>query len=316
MRSLFFLTVSLFATCFSFAQQKQQPDNFIRPLPKPARAVNDFGAMLNLQERQALEKELTHYWKATTNAIVILTLDSLPVDPATKNKQTIEQTALLYFNTWGIGDSIKNNGVLILLSKYDRQVRIEIGKGLEKILTDEICANIIAQQIVPHFKKQAFFTGLQEAIQALKKELSQGKQSAALKPSAKFDTHKLPATDKQGILAFIIPVAIVIIIWSIVKRSRNNNRAGAGMINPGHQDQDHLLNNINDQHIINNSIMAVGAMNMMDTSPDPGMASPPDTPAANDAGSGSFDNGGSSFDSGGSSFDGGASSGGGASGDW
>ncbi|NII25347.1 TPM domain-containing protein [Pseudoflavitalea sp. X16] len=307
MRPLFFLTVSLLITCFSYAQQKQQPDK--RFLPKPVGAVNDFGAMLTLQERQALEKELTQYWKATTNAIVILTLDSLPVDPATKTKQTIEQTALLYFNTWGIGDSIKNNGVLILLSKYDRQVRIEVGKGLETTLTNQICADIIAQQIVPHFKKQAFFTGLSEAIQALKKELSQGKQSAALKPSAKFDTRKLPATDKQGILAFIIPVAIIIIIWSIVKKNRNNNRAGAGMINPGYQDQEHLLNNINDQHIINNSIMASGAMGMMDTSPDPGVASPPDTPAANDAGSGSFD-------SGGSSFDGGASSGGGASSDW
>lgn len=304
MRPLFYLIVSFFVTCFSFAQQKQQPDNFIRPLPKPARAVNDFGNFLTAAEQQNLEKELSAYWKATTNAIAIITLDSL-TDPQTKKRRTIEETALRYFNTWGLGDKTKNNGVLILLSKHDRQVRIEVGKGLEQVLSNEICAQIIAQQIVPHFKKQAFYTGLREAIQALKKELGRDKQTSAV-PSYFFNTRKLPAADKQGILWFIPLIVILFIIWSLVKKNRNNNRATGGMITPGYQDQENLQDNINDQHIINNGIMVSGIMDMTNTSP-----------AANDAGSGSFDSGSNnSIDSGTSSFDGGASSGSGASGDW
>jgi uncharacterized protein len=182
MRALFLLTISILITCFTSAQQKQSTGNTKRSLPKPVGAVNDFGAFLNTQERETLENELIRYQNATTHAIVIATLKELPLEPGTKKKTTIEKIAFRYFNTWGIGDSIKNNGVLIMLSKNDRQVRIEVGKGLEKTLTNSICAQIIAQQIVPNFKKGAYFTGLNEAVQALEKELNKLKYSSNSKP--------------------------------------------------------------------------------------------------------------------------------------
>lgn len=174
MRTVLFL-LALSISCVSCGQQKQQPDSSKLPLPRPIGAVNDFGSFLSPEERQTLAKELTRYQRATTNTIVIATLDSLPVDPKTKKKYTIEQISLRYFNTWGIGDKTKNNGVLLLLSKHERQVRIEVGLGLEKILTNETCAEIIKQKMAPHFKKEAFFIGLSEAIQALEKALDQQK---------------------------------------------------------------------------------------------------------------------------------------------
>ena len=134
--------LTLFIGISSFAQEKITGDSFVKPLPVPHRAVNDFGKFLSADEKQWLEKELRVYHSRTTNAIVIITLDSL-TDAKTKVSYTIEQAAQMYFNTWGIGDNVKNNGVLIMVSRSPRRVRIEVGTGLEGKLTDFACQAII-----------------------------------------------------------------------------------------------------------------------------------------------------------------------------
>jgi uncharacterized protein len=171
MRSLTFLLL-VFISTGCLAQKKQTPDPFIRALPQPPRAVNDFGRFLTASEKQELETELRNYHARTTNAIVIITLDSL-TDPATKKEYTIEETALLYFNKWGIGDSVKNNGVLLMVSRIPRRVRITVGKGLEHILTNNICQQIIDNNLVPAFKAGRFYAGLKDAIAAIESNLHQ-----------------------------------------------------------------------------------------------------------------------------------------------
>src|SRR4051812_28341651 len=130
----FFLLSFILLSAVSFAQKKEASP-FIRPLPVPHRSVNDFGKFLDENERAWLEKELNNYHLKSGNAIVFISLDSL-TDPKTKKQYTIEEAALLYFNKWGIGDSIKNNGVLLMASKQPRRVRIQVGTGLETVLTN------------------------------------------------------------------------------------------------------------------------------------------------------------------------------------
>jgi uncharacterized protein len=156
----------LFCSLLSFAQEKL---SFVKKLPVPHRAVNDFGRFLTSSERTTLDIEQKSYLKRTSNAIVIVTLDSL-TDPKTKQEYSVEEAASLYFNTWGIGDSIKNNGVLLLASRKPRRVRIEVGKGLPA-LDDYFCQGVIDNNLVPAFKKEHFFTGFKEAITELENRL-------------------------------------------------------------------------------------------------------------------------------------------------
>jgi uncharacterized protein len=306
MRPLFLLTISLLITCFTSAQQKQSTSNTKRSLPKPVGAVNDFGLFLTAQERETLENELVRYQKATTNTIVIATLKELPLEPGTQKKSTIEKTAFQYFNAWGIGDSIKNNGVLIMLSKNDRQVRIEVGKGLEKILTNSVCAQIIAQQIVPHFKKEAYYTGLNEAIQALKKQL--GNKSLTATHTTNKATQDFRLIDhslklqpqKQGSLAALF-VVLALIAVGIGLFGLLGRRSAAGTAS-NNNDMDELQRRQIQNDYLNQQIMMNSAM--LST----GIDTTPDTPAANDTSTpGSVDSG---------SFDGGSTSGGGSDGSW
>lgn len=72
----------------------------------------------------------------------------------------IEVFANELFNDWGIGDRERNNGVLILLAKEQRELKFETGYGVEETLTDARCQRIFEDQIVPYFKEGDYQSGL------------------------------------------------------------------------------------------------------------------------------------------------------------
>lgn len=156
----------------------QRYSSFIKDLPKPARVVNDFGNFLSSGERNSLEKELISYRKKSGNAIVIIILSTL-TDHKTGTTWSVEETSLQYFSKWGIGDKNKNNGVLLLVSKEPRRVRITTGTGVENKLSDNECQRIIDKTIVPNFKTGMFYTGLREGVNDIEVTLGGGTRSRA-----------------------------------------------------------------------------------------------------------------------------------------
>lgn len=123
---------------------------------KPAGAVNDFAGMLQVSERQALETKLDAFEKQTGNAIVVATIPNLGGD-------TVENYAVRLFEEWGIGQKGKDNGVLVLIARDDRRVRIEVGYGLEGSLTDAQSYWIIQGVITPAFRNGNYYAGLDGA---------------------------------------------------------------------------------------------------------------------------------------------------------
>ena len=162
MRYLLIISFLLYGV-FSFSQQEH---SFVKKLPDKYQTVNDFGKFLSRNEKDTLDQEMREYLKRTTNAIVVVTLESL-TDPQTDKTYTIEEAALAYFNAWGVGDKEKNNGVMLMISREPRKVRIQVGTGLENILTNESCQAIIDNNLVPDFKEGLFYPGLKEAIKAI-----------------------------------------------------------------------------------------------------------------------------------------------------
>jgi uncharacterized protein len=226
----------LFNTAFSFGQKKNSNDAFVKQQPVPHKAVNDFSKLLTLSERTTLELDLSGYLIASGNAVVFISLDSL-TDPKTKKQYTIEEAALLYFNTWGIGDSIKNNGVLLMVSRNPRKVRIQVGKGLETVLTNDDCQKIIDNKLVPNFKKGLFFTGINEAVKDIKFLLD--KQSAVIDRSSTtytvtteesfVDKHRRASNIVTGIIVVVfIGVIAMMGYFILVAISKFRNKVAAG----------------------------------------------------------------------------------------
>jgi uncharacterized protein len=124
--------------------------------PKLTEIVTDKAQIFTQPQLEELRTKLYQFESETTNQLVILTIDEL-------GNQTIEEYALEVFNQNGLGQEGKDNGILILFSKLDREVRIEVGYGLEPYITDAVASRIIQNTMIPRFKEEEYFDGLDAA---------------------------------------------------------------------------------------------------------------------------------------------------------
>jgi uncharacterized protein len=111
----------------------------------PSAHVHDFANLLSPAQQASLEILAQSVERQTTAEIAVVTVPAL-------DGQTVESYAHALFNSWGIGQKDVNNGVLLLVAPKERRMWIEVGYGLEPLLTDSLCGEIRDQQIIPPFK--------------------------------------------------------------------------------------------------------------------------------------------------------------------
>ncbi|WP_246299000.1 TPM domain-containing protein [Desulfolutivibrio sulfodismutans] len=122
--------------------------------------VNDMAGILSPDTVTRLESALAAFEASDSTQVVVLTVPSLEGD-------TIEGFSIKTAQKWGIGQKGKDNGALLVVSKGDREVRIEVGRGLEGSLTDALSGRIIDHVIVPEFKKGDFNAGVEQGVEKI-----------------------------------------------------------------------------------------------------------------------------------------------------
>jgi uncharacterized protein len=131
-------------------------------VPKLDARVTDFTNTLSYTEWTALEKLLKEFEDTTSTQIVVLLV-------GTVEGGSIEDFAVRVFEQNAIGQAKKNNGVLVLVAKEDRAIRIEVGYGLEGVLTDALTNQIVDKEMVPKFREGAYFAGIVSGLDAVMK---------------------------------------------------------------------------------------------------------------------------------------------------
>lgn len=124
---------------------------------KPGGFVNDFAGMLTNDQKNALENKLVSFERESGNEISIVTISNLGGD-------TIENFAVKLFQDWGIGKKGNDNGILVLIAKEDKKMRIEVGYGLEGTLTDAQSFWIIDKIMKPAFQQENYYQGIEGAV--------------------------------------------------------------------------------------------------------------------------------------------------------
>jgi len=125
----------------------------LEDIPKLEQRVTDFTNTLNPSEIASLEDKLARFEQTKGAQILILLI------PSTGNED-IAQYSIRVVEKWKIGRAKVDDGVLVLVAKNDRRLRIEVGYGLEGALSDVIAKRIISDQIAPLFKQGRYFDGL------------------------------------------------------------------------------------------------------------------------------------------------------------
>ena len=122
--------------------------------------VTDLTGTLNTSQRNKLEGELQAIETRSSSQIAILMVP-------TTQPESIEQYAIRVVDAWKLGQKGKDNGLLLLVAKNDRKVRIEVGYGLEGVIPDAIARRVIDERITPRFKQGDFAGGLMTGIEQL-----------------------------------------------------------------------------------------------------------------------------------------------------
>lgn len=166
----------------------------------------------------AKEAELTERLEAlerdTSDQLVVVTVDGL-------QDRDIADYGYQLGRAWGIGQSAENNGVLLIVAPNERKVRIEVGYGLEPILTDALSALIIHERILPAFREGGYERGITDGVDAIDAQLrldpeeAQARAAAAEAPGA-----EVPV----AIILFILFVVFMVFISFVSALSRAGRR--------------------------------------------------------------------------------------------
>jgi uncharacterized protein len=122
--------------------------------------VVDEAGLLSAAERERLTAQLAAHERATGQQVVVVTLRSLQGLP-------IEDFGYRLGRAWGIGEKGKNTGALLVVAPSERAVRIEVGYGLEGLLTDALSRSIIERDILPAFRQGQFARGIVDGTAAM-----------------------------------------------------------------------------------------------------------------------------------------------------
>lgn len=210
--------IILFLVVSSFAYAQEGVEKYFPKLPNPPRLVIDDEKLnlLTTAQEEALEKKLVAYDDSTSNQILIVTTADI-------GDYDISDFAVALGRKWGVGGKEFNNGLIIVVlvpnNGGKRQVWIATGYGLEGAIPDITAKQIIDNDIIPNFKANDIYRGLDEGTSDLMRAAA-----GEYKPPAGYSQRRGGKKGGSLIVAAIIFVVIMIILSNI------NRRGGGGMM--------------------------------------------------------------------------------------
>ena len=185
--------------------------------------VVDTASVLPANTVAALTEKLAALEKSTGIQLVVATVPSL-------NDVPIEDYGVQLLRTWGIGQKGKNTGAILIVAPNDRKVRVEVGYGLEPVLTDALNSVIIQEQIIPAFRKGDIPGGVTAGTDAIIAQLGatpEVAQAAVNDAQVQHVEARHRPSAGPGAL-FWLAIVIVWFVFSLARRGGGGRPSGIG----------------------------------------------------------------------------------------
>lgn len=183
------------------------------PVRNPNQDVQDFAGVVAAEKRQEISALVARVRQLTSAELAVVTVDSL-------HGESVDRYAYSLFNSWGLGDADRNNGVLFLIAPNDRRTRIEVGRGLEPLLTDSLCGEILDTYVVPYFKKGLINEGILAGTREIAQILIRHPEAARGIPGSTPFYVRTSRMNAIYVAAGAAAGALFLGIWAIISRRR------------------------------------------------------------------------------------------------
>ncbi|MFN3877470.1 MAG: TPM domain-containing protein [Brevundimonas sp.] len=183
--------------------------------------VVDQANLLDPATEQALTEKLAALEARSTDQLVVVTVNSL-------QDQEIEDYGYQLGRAWGIGQKENDNGALLIVAPNERKVRVEVGYGLEPILTDAFSSQVIRDDILPSFRNGDYQAGVVKGVDALIAQLSLDPAEAQARAQAA--AAQQTDTKAESIVPIVIIAAIFLFMFLIAMRSGRGRRSNVGSV--------------------------------------------------------------------------------------
>ena len=177
--------------------------------PSPDRRVSDFAGALAPADRDRLEARLVERERTSRNQVVVAIFRSL-------QGESLEDYSVRLAEKWKVGQKGLDNGVIFLIFLEDRKMRIEVGYGLEGVLTDATSSAILSQEVAPRFREGKIAAGIAAGLDAI---------DAAIRGEYRADGRR--AASRDGSIPALIPIGftLLVILGIVLSALRNALRA-------------------------------------------------------------------------------------------
>lgn len=194
--------------------------------PRPTGPIYDGANMLSPATEAALDQRLRDYNRETGRSLVVATIPSLDGNP-------LESYATGLFANWGIGGAERDQGLLLLIARDDRKMRIEVGYGLHPYFGGIMAGRVIRDEITPRFKEGDFDGGIVAGIDAITAHLAKSPvEAAAIEEAAR--AAQAQQGDSEGFpFGFLIWLAFIAFFFVLPAIARGGRRYRGGGVADG-----------------------------------------------------------------------------------
>ena len=207
----------------SFSALAQGPTAGLQPVPPLTARITDLTGTLTAEQRAALEQKLAAFEVAKGSQLAVL------IVPTTRPEE-IEQYSIRVVDQWklgrgAVGGKRVDDGALLLIAKDDHRMRIEVGYGLEGVLTDAMSNRIISETIAPAFREGNYYEGIDAGLDQMMKLI----QGEPLPPPE----HSWQAGQHRGGGSLLPELFFAVLVGSVVLRAIFGRTVGAALTGLG-----------------------------------------------------------------------------------
>jgi uncharacterized protein len=189
--------------------------------PRPARYFNDFALVVSKPTAEKLNSELENFEKTDSSQIIVVVYSKMT------SASSVEDFTYRTAQAWGFGQKGKNNGAVLFVFVQEHKIYIQVGYGLEGVLTDALCRQIIETELKPKFRANDFDGGLTGGVNALIRA-AKGEYKGTGKTNAPARTNH-----RRQHFPWWMLFVILMVVLSSRRRSRGWYYSGGGPIGWG-----------------------------------------------------------------------------------